>query len=289
MPLLEELFRASPPGSPRVSLTIDTPAGVAFGGRPAFGCLEVLTGQVTVAGTDHWRQAGRLSLAAIEIWDEQMMGLSNRSERVHRQTILRERLPVPEPSFPAEAVPFAFTLPDVPPARSHSWYLLARLHEEQGTPLLGHDLRPFTLLASAPVRGLVACLMELGSFRLVREGRCTDLLSGENRAFRSFYDFAAPRSLLGTLDGVRLRIGEVTLPPDGDRLIGLLDINPQERGPADYLRGGRPRVRRPFEFPATPFAACAPGGAGSLDAPAVVTPPYPYLVAALRDLLHPFV
>lgn len=154
----------------------------------------------------------------------------------------------------------ALTIPDAV-ALSHDWAVVARL----GVPLAvdREGVTSFTLLPPRAVEGLEMALCACGDFSLRwRTNRKTEVHS----------DFRPPDGLKKSLDGVKLIVQE-----EGPDVVGVLEINPQEKSLADRLKSlvRADLVKHPIRFPAAPLAASLNGT------------PVPEVVTQLRNLIVP--
>jgi len=290
-------------GSIDVEIHLDTPAGTTPGELPTFGGLEVVTGEVRLHernGSKLPEHAGRVTVFARQ---RRRSVYGQGAEQDHPEYVVVEpdaliRMPwweerggtTPLGTPNLLCLPFALRLPVRSQGRSY-WSVVARFDSGYGIGG-GHQTstvtaeRRIALLPPAPVRGLMACLFTLADFTLTVE-ETVERIPVTSDPELLLYRFAPPGTRAYVLEEVTLEIREVLLPPEGDCVRGRFIINPQERHWTEYLTGGRPHEHRPFSFPATVLAACAPGGGGRKDTPPT-TPPNPIVVAALRDLLYPF-
>lgn len=225
-----------------------------------YGWNDTIQGAVVVRGGKVDQTASEIRVSVLEEWETRDSDNDRQHhERRHFETTIANDVAIATGS--SLKVPFEIAVPEG--SFSRDWSVAARVSVPRAVDR--HGKTAFSLMPPAAIRGLSAALCAVLPFRLKSRG---------NRNSEVNLDFEPPKENQKDLDGVRLIVRD-----EGQEVVGVLEINPQEKSLKDRFKAAlkKDRIKHPIRFPAEPLAA-APDGPASSE-----------VVARLRELIAPHV
>lgn len=221
---------------------------------------DTVRGTVRVTGGTTDQNASEIKVSVQEHWvTRDSDGDRQDSYEQHNTVVIANQVTLATGS--SQEWPFEVQIPEGA-TPNHDWAIAAEVGIVRGTD--PHAETEIKIGFPAEFNKVAAALCEVAEFKLTVAGAVNGGID---------FDFRPPQELKKSLDGVRL-----ILRREGGDVVGIFEINPQEKSLGDFLKSlaKKDRVRHDVRFTAAELA-----GTEASHVPQVV-------VSRLRALLQPY-